>query len=161
MLIPYSSKIISTTVYRKSTNNHIYLNWESFAPGKWKWGTLKTLTKRAYDVCSNQELQQKELHYIEKVSRANNYYPNWVIKNVLQQAKQQQQQQQQSIANAAGKNHFLLLPYEGEKRGHLIIGSMKRRISKLLPPEIKTQVAYTGKKLSTCFNVKDQSKFEH
>ena len=38
---------------------------------------------------------------------------------------------------------------------------MKRRISKLLPPEIKTQAAYTGKKLSTCFNVKDQSKFEH
>ena len=38
---------------------------------------------------------------------------------------------------------------------------MERRISKLLPPEIKTQVAYTGKKLSTCFNVKDQSKFEH
>ena len=38
---------------------------------------------------------------------------------------------------------------------------MKRRISKLLPPEIKTQVAYAGKKLSTCFNVKDQSKFEH
>ena len=84
-----------------------------------------------------------------------------MIKKVLQQAKQQQQQQQQSTANAAGKNHFLLLPYEGEKRGHLIIGSMKRRISKLLPPEIKTQVAYTGKKLSTCFNVKDQSKFEH
>ena len=23
------------------------------------------------------------------------------------------------------------------------------------------QVAYTGKKLSTCFNLKDQSKFEH
>ena len=37
---------------------------------------------------------------------------------------------------------------------------MERRISKLLPPEIKTQVAYTGKKESTC-NVKDQSKFDH
>ena len=36
---------------------------------------------------------------------------------------------------------------------------MKRRIPKLLLPEIKTQVAYTAKKLSTCF--KDQSKFEH
>ena len=36
---------------------------------------------------------------------------------------------------------------------------MKRRISKLLLPESKTQVAYTGQKLSTCF--KDQSKFEH
>ena len=85
-----------------------------------------------------------------------------MIKKVLQQAKQQQQQQQQQqiTANAAGKNHFLLLPYKGEKGEHLI-KSMKRRISKLLPPEIKTQVAYTGKKLSTCFNVKDQSKFEH
>ena len=38
---------------------------------------------------------------------------------------------------------------------------MKRRISELLPPKVKTQVVYTGKKLSTCFNVKDQSKFEH
>ena len=82
-----------------------------------------------------------------------------MIKKVLQQAKQQQQQQQ-IAADAARKNHFLLLPYKGEKGEHLI-KSMKRRIPKLLPPEIKTQVAYTGKKLSTCFNVKDQSKFEH
>ena len=57
-------------------------------------GALKTLTKRAYDVFSNKELLQKELNYIEKVFRVNNNYPNWVIKNVLQQAKQQQQQQQ-------------------------------------------------------------------
>ena len=75
-----------------------------------------------------------------------------MIKKVLQQAKQQQQQQQ-ITADAARKNHFLLLPYKGEKGEHLI-KSMKRRISKLLPPEIKTQVVYTGKKLSTCFNVK-------
>ena len=34
-------------------------------------------------------------------------------------------------------------------------------MSKLLPPEFKIQVAYTGKKLRTCFNVKDQSKFNH
>ena len=38
---------------------------------------------------------------------------------------------------------------------------MKRRISKLLPPEIKAEVAHTGKKLSTGFSIKDQSKFEH
>ena len=74
--------------------------------------------------------------------------------------KAKQQQQQQLTADAARKNHFLLLPYKGGKVEHLI-KSMKRRISKLLPPENKTQVAYTGKKLSTCFNVKDQSKFEH
>ena len=37
---------------------------------------------------------------------------------------------------------------------------MKRRISKLLTVEVSI-VAYTGKKLSSRFNVKDQSKFEH
>ena len=87
-----------------------------------------------------------------------------MIKNVLQQAKQQQQQQQhqpqQITADTAGKNYFLLLPYKGEKGAHLF-KSMKRRISKLLPTEFKTQVTYTGKKLSTSFNVKDQSNFDH
>ena len=46
---------------------------------------------------------------------------------------------------------------KGEKGEHCI-KSMKKRT---LPPEIKTQGAYTGKKLSTCFNIKTQSKFEH
>ena len=44
---------------------------------------VKSLTKRAYDTCSTQELLQKELNYIEKVTRVNNNYPNWVIKKVL------------------------------------------------------------------------------
>ena len=64
------------------------------------------------------------------------------------------------ISNTAGKNYFLLLPYKGEKGEHLI-KSMKRRISQLLPPEFKTQVTYTGKKLDTSFNVKYQSKCDH
>ena len=105
LVIPDSSNNINTRVYRKISNNDIYLNWEYFAPDKLKWGTLKTLTKRAYHVCSNQELLQKELNYIEKAFCANNNYPNLVIKNVLQQA-QQQQQQQQKTADAARENHF-------------------------------------------------------
>ena len=84
-----------------------------------------------------------------------------MIKKFLQlQQVKQQQQQQQITADAATKNHFLLFFYKGEKGEHLI-KSMKRRISMLLPPEVKTQVTYAGKKRSTCFNVKDQSKFEH
>ena len=154
LVIRDSSNNTNMTVYRKSTNNDIYLNWESFALGKWKWGNLK-ITKNVYDVCSNQELLQKELYYIEKVFRANNYYHNWAIKKILPQAIQQQ-----ITADAARNNHFLLVPYESEKGEHLI-KSMERRTSNLLPPQIKTQVAYTGKKLSTCFNVKDKSKFEH
>ena len=47
LVIRDSNNNINTTVYGKSTNNDIYLNFESFAPDKCKWGTLKTLTKRA------------------------------------------------------------------------------------------------------------------
>ena len=90
---------------------------------------------------------KKELNYIEKAFCANNNYPKWVKKKVLQQAKQQQkqqqqqeqqQQQQQIIADVAGKNHFLLLPYNKDEKGEHLIKSMKRGISKLVPPQIKT-----------------------
>ena len=36
LVIRDSSNNINTTVYRKSTNNDIYLNSESFTPDKWK-----------------------------------------------------------------------------------------------------------------------------
>ena len=61
LVIRDSSSNINTKLYRKNTSNDIYLNWKSFA-GKWNCGASKTLTKRAYDVCSNQELLKKELN---------------------------------------------------------------------------------------------------
>ena len=36
LVIRDSSNNINTTLYQKRTSNDIYLNWESFAPGKWK-----------------------------------------------------------------------------------------------------------------------------
>ena len=95
LVIRDSSNNINTTVYRKSTNDGIYLSWEFFAQDKWKRRKLKTLTIKAYDVFPHKELLQKELNYIKKVFPINNNYPNWVIKKFLQQAKLQQRQQQQ------------------------------------------------------------------
>ena len=34
---------ISINVYHKVANTDIYINWKSFAPNNWKWGTSKTL----------------------------------------------------------------------------------------------------------------------
>ena len=36
-------KKIYRTVYRKATNNDVYLNWNVFVPISWKRGTLKNL----------------------------------------------------------------------------------------------------------------------
>ena len=83
LVISDSRNNINTTGYRKYTNNDIYLNWESFVRDKWKWGTLKILNKRAYDVCSTPELLQKGLNNIEKVFCINNNYTILVNKKVL------------------------------------------------------------------------------
>ena len=54
----------------------------------------------------------------------------------------------------------MILPYQGD-RGNTLVKSLQKRLHNLLPNHINTQVTYTGKKLSTCFNIKDQTKFEH
>ena len=59
---------ISTTVYRKVTNTDIYINWKSFAPNNWKWGTLKTLVRRAHDVCPSDYYIDCELQHLRKFS---------------------------------------------------------------------------------------------
>ena len=58
---------IETIVYRKSTNNDIYLSWGSFAQVTWKKGTLKTRFNRACIVCSTDYHLKKELDHLRYV----------------------------------------------------------------------------------------------
>ena len=55
------------------------------------------------------------------------------------------------------KRHLLVLPYQGQK-GDFIIKSMRKRSKTLLPDNVKTDVAFQGKQLSSCFNIKDKTK---
>ena len=71
------------SVYRKSTNNDIYMNWHSFAPKTWKTGTLKSLLERGILICSTKELLNEELKHLEKVFCEKNHFPKWVIHNVM------------------------------------------------------------------------------
>ena len=101
-----------TTVHHRSTNNSTDLKWTSYAPNKWKMGTLQTV-RRVYDIFSTNEHLQNELC------------------------------------------HFLFLQYKG-KRADNVIKSMKKTIHKLLPETVNTQIAYTGRKLSNYFQIKDK-----
>ena len=89
VLLCRKGKKIYTLVYRKATNNDVYLNWNAFAPISWKRSTLKTLIERAYLICSAEELQNRELEQIENVFYENNSYPKYVIKQVLQKISEQ------------------------------------------------------------------------
>ena len=58
------------------------------------------------------------------------------------------------------KSHLLLLPYQREKGLHLI-KLLKRNLKSLLHSTVKANIGFTGKTLSTCFQIKHQTKFEH
>ena len=165
LLIRRGNKI-ETTVYRKSTNNDIYLNWGSFAPVTWKRGTLKTLFNRAYIVCSTDYHLKEELEDLRYVFQKHNNYTKWMMKQVAKQVKDQNIQ-----SNADGgssnklpsnsKSFTLLLPYTGQKGEHLT-RSLRKDMHRTLPENFQTRIFYTGTKLGTKFNnIKDPVKKSH
>ena len=42
-----------------------------------------------------------------------------------------------------------------------IISFMQKQVNRALPDYVKMMVSYTNKKLSSCFNVKDKTVFNH
>ena len=59
---------IETTVDRKKTYTDLYLNWYSFAPKSWKWGTLKNLVRRSHINCSTEKHLKEEPNILERHS---------------------------------------------------------------------------------------------
>ena len=119
-------------MYHKKTNTDLYINWKSFLPNNWKWGTIKTLFSRGCDIYSTEKYLKEELNHIEPVLKHQNNYPSWVIDKVFKQV----QQAQQVPPNTANENesnsnniHRLLLPYQGDK-GCNIINSMNKCVNK-------------------------------
>ena len=52
MVIRNTNDTINTTVYRKSTNTDIYINWHSHSPLQWKKTTANVLIQRAIKIYS-------------------------------------------------------------------------------------------------------------
>ena len=135
-------------------------------------GTLRTLVRRAYDICSTNEHLQNELCHIKEVFDEQNQCPFWVVNKIFCEIKQsshrqpQEQHKQQLPTKSSheevlnSSKHFLLLPCKGKRAGN-IIKSMKATIHKLLLETVYTQTVYIGRKLSTCFQIKGKNKFDH
>lgn len=158
---------IETTVFRKETNNDIYLHWKSFAPITWKRGTLKTLIRRAYTICSNDKLLKEELIHLEKCFAEVNGYPKWLLKQTFDSFNNNNNNRNDNINNIVNENnsenrkiHTLKLPYQGEE-GINLIKSIKNSSKRTLPENHEVRIILTGKKLSSCFNIKDDTKKQH
>ena len=78
--------------------------------------------------------------------------------NVSNESEATQTSTQTILEKHDDKKHLLMIPYQGGK-GEQVIKSVRKTIKRLLPSNIK--VSFTGNKLSSCFNIKDKTKFEH
>ena len=104
---------IHTTVYRKKSNTDLYIHWNSFATNNWKWGTLKTLVRRAYETCSTDGILGDELKHIRSTFNEINNYPHWVISKVFKKIKNKQPYQRnisQDNNDEGQKQYLLVLP---------------------------------------------------
>ena len=138
----------TTTVYRKPTNNDIYIHWDTFASESWKRGTLKTLTRRAYSICSTEELLYSELQQIRHSFLTINGYPHNIITQIFESVKNNHKPNttpQPSTplittddqTNNYNTKHLIILPYKG-KSGENIICDMRRSPKSILPSPFET-----------------------
>ena len=76
-----------TDIHRKKTDTNIYMNWNSFAPKAWKVGTLKSLLRRAYTICSNDSFVSQEISFLKTVFRNQNGFPSRVVNETIENVK--------------------------------------------------------------------------
>ena len=112
-------------------------------------------------ICSNKKLLEDELNYLRNAFiKVNDYRPKLVNSMIKIELERNSSDQQEVTTNATSKQIQLVLPYAG-KRGNNIIGKMRRQLNKYLKDDVKVTITYQGTKLSSRFQVKDQTKFEH
>ena len=144
-------------------NPNLYIHWNSFAPNNRKWETLKTLVRRAYETCATDQYLRDELEHIRRTFKEINNYPHWIISKVIKEIKNKQAYQRnisQGNNNEDQKQHLLVLPYK-HCNGEQVVNSMGKRLNVVLPRNVKLRTCYTGKRLSSCFKIKDKKKFDH
>ena len=153
---------VETKVYRKSTNNDIYLHWHSFSPTTWKRGTLQTFVSRAFRVCSNDKHLENEIKYLKKVFRDISGYPNWVIEQTIEKVKNQNEMTRstQVITKTEENEHLLMLPYKG-KVGETTLKSLRNTLKSVIPVNNTCKIIYIGTKLASKFNIKDEICKKH
>ena len=165
----------NTDIHRKKTDTNVYLNWKSFAPKTWKIGTLKGLIRRAFVVCSTEEFQNKEIYFLKNVFVKMNGFPSKIVNKALNDVKTKMQNNIPVVENAVSdlvqnvvtdpQNNqivtpYICLPYKGVS-GEEIVSGLRNLLSRILPSHVKPRFIYKGRKLGSCFRVKDRVPLEH
>ena len=164
--------ILETSVYRKKTNNNIYMNWFSYSPRSWKIGTLRNLVRRAIMISSDCNLKT-ELDHLHRVFSEINQYPSNLTKSIIAEEieKHRISTTEQPVENIQSDENppeeqeevtmvHMNLPYGGEK-GQQLVRKLQKSIKNNLKDKVRLRTTYTPCKLGSRFQVKDKTKLDH
>ena len=169
LLVKRPDKRIETSVYRKSTNNSIYIHWEAYGPKQWKTGTLAGIIRRAYEICSTDENRQRELDFIFKVFTEINGYPKSLVQSMMEKSKEkfennttseEKDTETENQENDKKAPLILKVPFRGKEGEHLL-KKLHRNLENNLPEDQPFRIVHTGSKLSKHFNIKDKIDETH
>ena len=173
-----------TDIHRKSTDTNVYLSWKSYAPKSWKIGTLKGLIRRAFTICSTNEYQSNELAFLKKVFVQINGFPSKIVSRTIHKIREQMANENFAVVSSHpvplipttlnDVNHnilnqprkeeiyspYICLPYKGLV-GEQIIKKFKGVLKNTLPSNVHPRIIFKGKKIGSCFQVKDKVSLEH
>ena len=168
-----SDGTFDTAVYRKKTDNSIYINWDAFATRQWKIGTLKGLFRRAFLICSTKEALEKEIKFLKDVFTKNNGYPSKIVNRTLEEIRNKVKEQDSSEEKVQQPNGgtpeneedtklmpYCCLPYKGTT-GEKILRGFKRKLQEVLPSNVEPRFTYKGTKLGSLFTIKDKVESIH
>ena len=110
---------------------------------------------------------QEELHHIETCFTQFNGYPKWLLKQTQDSFKNNNKNHNKNINNQKHNDtnlnrlsdkiaHTLKLPYKGD-HGINLIKSIKTSTKNSLPDKHYVRIILTGTKLSSHFNIKDDT----
>ena len=159
-LLVRNNHYIDTTVYTKKANTNVCLNWNSFGLNSWIWGTLRTIATRTFKICSTDKFLGEEIKHNRAVFYHQNNYSLWVIDKIINKVKEKPKVTKVDNDESGDKKRRLVLPYIGD-RGNHVLRSMEKYVRELPPKKSTLQIMYTGKKLSSQFNIKDKTNFKH
>ena len=116
-----------------------------------------------YIICSNNNYLRQELRHLQHVFHTQNCYPMWVIKQIMKKIKENSRALVATQIDTAlqktsndKKIHSLMLPLAGAK-GNTMLKSMKRCIKRIAPNNINKRFTYTGHKINSRYQVKDET----
>ena len=144
----------ATCTYYKPTHTGLFTNWYSYTPRKYKINLVKTLLFRAWNICSNKNLFQRDVFTIKK-NLLKNQFPegllNAIIKNFSESIEKEPASKPVTVPK---KEVILILPYLGT-----LSESFERSLKSLIAKayyQVDVKIVFkTTNRIANLFHVKD------